>query len=224
MMAMVNDYNVNVRSDSAVTSPIICIMNKGEHVEIVSKAYEWYKIRLPKEAPSYIKREFLVMLDDKTAKVSGSSVNVRLKDDDSSPIIGKVKENEVVSVLEESRDWCRIVPVNNSFGWIHSRFVYKLQQKESVLPVKTSEEPSVEQASPKAQEEIIVQGVVRPKTIKRIATHKLITADNDVFLLKGNKESLDALNYRKAKISGKRVDLPQQEYPLIEITKMEALD
>jgi uncharacterized protein YgiM (DUF1202 family) len=221
----INAKEINVRSDSTVTSLIICTLNKGEYVQVVSKAYEWYKIRLPKNAPSFIKKEFLTMLDNKTAKVSGDNVNIRLAASDSSAILGKVKENEVVSVLGESGDWFRIEPVSNSFGWVHSRFLKKLDKKDvAARAIKTEEEADLSKSQETQREEIAVQGVVRPKTIRRIATHKLITEDNSVFLLRGNKESLDALNYRKAKISGKRLDLPNQEYPIIEITKMEALD
>ena len=221
----VNASNINVRSDSTVSSLVICTLARGELVQVVSKAYEWYKIRLPKNAPSFIKKEFLVMLDNKTAKVSGDNVNIRLEPLDSSAILGRVKENEVVLVLEESGGWCRIEPVNNSFGWVHSRFLKRLDKKDAVIAMKAKEETSSAKTSQELQgEEVCVQGVVKPKTIRRIATHKLITEDNDVFLLRGKKESLDALNHRKAKISGKRVDLPNQEYPVIEITKMEALD
>ncbi len=213
----VNTGNINVRFDSTVTSQVICTMDKGEIAEVVSQSYEWRKIRLPKQASAFINKKFLSLLDEKTAKVSADNVNIRLSPNDSSAILGKAKENEVVSILGKTGDWYRIEPTGNSFGWVHSRFLKQADKK-------AGEEAARPKANLPAQEEITVQGIVKAKTIKRVATHKLITEDNDVFLLKGNKESLDALNGRKAKICGKRIDLPNQEYPLIEITKMEALD
>jgi len=54
----VNANNINLRVDATVGSVIICTLPKGQLVEIVSEIYDWYKIRLPKTAPSYIKKDF----------------------------------------------------------------------------------------------------------------------------------------------------------------------
>ncbi|MFH0738694.1 MAG: SH3 domain-containing protein [Candidatus Omnitrophota bacterium] len=213
--AEVKASNINVRSDSTVTSQLICTVDKRDTVEVVSQAYEWYKIRLPKSAPSFIKKELVVMLDNRAAKVVGNNVNVRLGPGDSSSILGEVRENEVINVLEEVEGWYKIEPVNNSFGWVHSRFVKPLDKKEAVLVKEDVTGP---------QKEFIVEGIIKAKAIRRIATHKLIVQDGSIFLLKGNKESMDALNDRKVRVSGKLVHLPNREYPLIEIAKMEALD
>jgi len=213
--AEVKASNINVRSDSTVTSQIICTVDKGDTVEVISKVYEWYKIRLPKSAPSFIKKDLVVMLDNKTAKVVGDNVNVRLGPGDSSSVLGKVRENEVINVLEETGGWYKIEPVNNSFGWLHSKFVKPLDKKEAALVKKDVTGP---------EKEFIVEGIIKAKAIRRIATHKLIVQKGSIFLLKGNKESMDALNNRKVRVSGKLSHLPNQEYPLIEIAKMEALD
>ena len=221
----VNADNINVRSDATVTSSVICVVNKGTVVEAVSKSYDWYKMRLPKSAPSFIKKDFLSMLDDKTAKVTASSVNIRLSPSDSSAVLGKAKENEVVSVLDAAGAWVRIEPINNSFGWIHSRFV-KPAEKEKGTAGAAQKTKETENAAkePSGKDEIIAQGLIKNKTITRIATHKLLATDGRIFLLKGNKESLNALDNKKAKVWGKLKNLPNQEYPLIEITKIEAED
>lgn len=205
--------NINIRSDSTVSSEVIRVIERGECVEVVSELYDWYKIRLPQDAPSFIKKELVEPIDEKTAKVSGDIVNIRLKPDEASPILGKVKENEIVNILGEKGGWLKIEPVSNSFGWIHKKFVGKIPKKE------------IAQSPPAEEPLITVEGVIKPKVITSTATHKLIAADKSLFLLKGSKTSLNSLNSRKARITGKIIPSGSPEGPaLIEIIKMEAMD
>lgn len=138
--------------------------------------------------------------------------------------MGRVNKNEIVNILEEKGDWYRIEPVNNSFGWINNKFVDRIpgtvnianqtkqilestEGNKIIVPVKPSEQG------------ITVEGIIRPygMVIKRTATHKLITQDKKIYLLTGNKKSLDALNYHNVKVTGKIVTLSKQRYPVIEI-------
>jgi uncharacterized protein YgiM (DUF1202 family) len=68
----INADGTNIRSDSTVSSETICVLNKGERIEIIAQLYGWYKIRLPKNAPSYIKRSFLECINYKTAEPLGA--------------------------------------------------------------------------------------------------------------------------------------------------------
>jgi len=45
-----------------------------------------------------------------------------------------------------------------------------------------------------------------------------------VYLLKGNKKMLDAVNYRRIRIMGRLLKEKEGEFAVIEIEKMEALD
>ena len=234
----VNANNINIRSDSTVSAEIICKSAKGERLEVVSERYDWYKIRLPKQAPSFIKKNLVAGIEDKPAdsfdklKASGNEliknakvikdrVNIRLTPSESSPILGKVDRNEVLTVLEDKGGWYRIEPVNNSFGWISSKFISK------VSTAATSQGAVQQQAiSVTEGKNTIIEGIIKPYGIvfKRPATHKLITSDNKIFLLKGNKKSLDQLNYHKVKVIGKLTGPDSQKYPIIEVEKIEALD
>jgi len=57
---------INLRVDATVGSAIICILAKGQPVEIVAEAYDWYKIRLPKQAPSYVRKDLVQCLNNST--------------------------------------------------------------------------------------------------------------------------------------------------------------
>lgn len=238
----VNANNINIRSDSTVNAEIICKSAKGGRLEVVSERYGWYKIRLPKQAPSFIKKNLVAGIEDKPAnsfdklKASGSeliksakvikdSVNIRLQPSETSPILGKVDKNEVIAILEDKGGWYKIEPVNNSFGWISSKFISKVSL--TAKPESPQAQPQTQQAIPAAGEKnTIIEGIIKPYGIvfKRPATHKLITGDNKIFLLKGNKKSLDQLNYHKVKVIGKPIGPDTQKYPIIEIEKIEELD
>ena len=140
----INSQNINIRADSTTEAEIICQINKGTKVEVISELYEWYKIRLPKAAPAFIKKEFLKcvnyeninspgILPLKTGKDCISAVaikdriNIRLKSDESSPVIGRLNENEVVNIVRPAGNWYMIEPIPNSFGWVNKKFVNKVQ-------------------------------------------------------------------------------------------------
>lgn len=234
----VNAENINIRADSTVNSRVICRASKGERLEVTSALYGWYKIRLPKHAPSFIKKNLTAGIEDRPAnsfdklKASGTDlnrnakvikerVNIRLSPNESSPILGKADKNEIITILGESGEWYKIEPINNSFGWINSKFISKapaVVKRDDPLPQAT--------APPEPQNSIVAEGMIKPYgiVIKRVATHKLITDDKKIFLLKGDKKSLDALNHHKVKVIGKFIEPNNQKYPVIEIEKMEELD
>lgn len=226
----INADKINIRSDATVGSKIICIMNKGEPVEVIKDSYDWYKIRLPGNAPSFIRKDLVYPINEKTAKVIKDTVNIRLRPNESSPILGKAGKNEVINILEEKGGWYKIEPLSNSFGWVHKKFVSRVETPDRKEAIKVTKEVREENkiVSPigPPDEIIITEGIIKPygKVIKRTATHKLIAADNRVFLLKGNKASLDTLNYHKVKVTGKLVLPQKQKNAIIEIQKIEALD
>lgn len=210
--------NINVRSDATVSSEIICTLNKKDRVEALSLLYEWYKIRLPKSAPAFIRKDLVADNNAKAAIIAKDNVNIRLRPNETSPIIGRAKKNQPITILAGEGDWYRIEPVNNSFGWVHNKFV-----KAQVPEGKDKERISGEL---KGYGYVGVEGVLKPygRFFRRVATHKLITEDGKIFLLKGNKADLNALNHRKIRVTGEVISLPRQKYPVIEVSSLEALN
>jgi uncharacterized protein YgiM (DUF1202 family) len=135
-------------------SPVICEANKGDKLEVVRDFFEWYKVRLPKNAPSFIKKNFLVCLqrDDSgqacvTARVEGMRVNVRLAPQNSTFIIGKANTGDVVNILGEEGGWYKIEPIFASFGWIHKKFLTRIQEPSQPQAMQTKEEPAAQEAN-----------------------------------------------------------------------------
>lgn len=220
----VNEEGVNIRCDSTVGASIICVAAKGLRLEVVGENYDWYKVRLPRQAPSYVSKELVECAGSDAGCASGKilkdRVNIRMEPNLSSHILGKASQNETVTIMSEERDWYKILPIQSSYGWIHKKFISKATADE---PVKAAEKPKEESL---LAEPTVIEGVIRPHgfIFKGANSHKLITQDKKIFLLKGDKASLKALNRRKVKVTGHVTGGADQKYPTIEVKILEALD
>lgn len=239
LVGEVNSDSINIRSDSTVSSEIICSVNKGERLEVVSELYEWYRVRLPKNAPSFIKKNLVNIIEDKNitqpraAEVLKDKVNIRLHPSESSTILGRVNKNEIINILQDKGEWFKIEPVNNSFGWINKKFVSRAAdttlskiKKTKYVQKAEDENKTITPVVVTPGEDIIIEGTISPygMVLRRPATHKLTTEDKQIFLLTGNKKGLDALNYHKVKVKGKVINLPKQKYPIIEVAVLETIN
>jgi len=228
----INGNGINVRVDATVGAELICTLAKGELVEVVREVYDWYRIRLPKEAPSYIKKNLLECNDVNpdfatqsgkclSAKVIKDRVNIRLGPSESTWILGKIDKGTVVNVIADEKGWYKIHPVHQSYGWVNKKFVNKevVQLKQEVVAVKATDPVKI-------SDSLVVEGKISPYGIVlwRQATHKLVTAENKIYLLKGQRKGLDSLNYRQVKVTGKLTSPASSKYPIIQIDIIEALN
>ena len=236
----VNAGDINVRVDATIGSAVVCILAKGQLVEVVSEVYDWYKIRLPKESPSYIKKDLVECINSSAAKCSsakviGSKVNIRLGPNESTWILGKVDESTVVNIIKEEGSWYEIEPVHQSYGWVNKKFINKnivvfkeksaaFLQPAALQPVDLVVGNQAAVIQPDGQ--LAVEGTVSPYGVVlwRKATHKLVTDNNEVYFLKGNRKGLDSLNYRKVRVTGKLITPKNSKSPIIEVAIIEVLN
>jgi len=236
----VNTNKINVRGDARVGTDIICVLDKGELVEVVQESYDWYKIHLPKKAPSYIKKNLLecnnlgtdpVAQSDKclSAKVTKDRVNIRLGPSESAWILGKVNKATIVNIVAQEGDWYKIDPVYESYGWVNKKFVDKAEQeagaKEATVVAQNNPPVKLEAVPALKNNGLVIEGEVFPygMVLWRTATHKLITSENKIYFLKGDRKSLNRLNYHKVKITGKLISQSASS-PIVQIDILEALN
>jgi uncharacterized protein YgiM (DUF1202 family) len=228
----VNADNINVRVDATVNSTLVCTLSKDQLVEIVSEAYDWYRIHLPKTAPSYIKKNLVKCINntpDKcfNARVTGNSVNIRLSPSESSWILGNVDESTVVNIIQDEGLWYKIEPVHQSYGWVNKKFINKeIVVLEKAASDNESQCADIKPSTPPASEQIVVEGIVSPYGVVlwRKATHKLITGNGQVYFLKGNRKGLNSLNYHKVKVTGKIISPKNSMNPIIGVDIVEVLN
>lgn len=230
---VVTSDGIHIRTDSTVSSSIICDVNRGDPLEVYKELYEWYGVGLPRNAPSFIRKDLVQREANSTAQVTRDKVNVRLEPNESSAIIGKALKGEIVVIVADAGGWYKIEPVRHSTGWIHKQFVKKSDKKitaESEEQPQLSLEPKpvhtyVLPPEPK-QMDVTIEGIVRPQGMffQRKTTHKIVDNSGNVYLLRGDKETLNQFNNYRAKITGMLHTLPGYKYPLIEVKKIEYLE
>jgi uncharacterized protein YgiM (DUF1202 family) len=242
--------NINVRVDATTSVPVVCALDKGRLVEVVGEAYDWYKIRLPKTAPSYIKKDLVECINRDAflpepakclnAKVTGERVNIRLGPNESSWILGKVNKLTVVNILADKGAWYKIEPVHQSYGWVNKKFVDKDSGETMVIQpaaalASGSQTAALRPALPSGGQTtalrpaalpLVLEGMVSPYGVVlwRTATHKLVTSGNKIYFLKGNRKALDSLNYHRVKVTGKLISPANSKSPIIQVAIIEALN
>lgn len=150
---IVNSDNINIRSDSTTSAEIICKANEEDVLEVISELYGWYKIRLPKNAPLFINKAYVVIVTNpdilglannpdapveeiNRGEVSAERINLRLGPAQSSVILGRANKGEILNILEDADLWYKITPTDNSFGWINSKFVGRSKEEKTSIPAK----------------------------------------------------------------------------------------
>ncbi|MDD2927521.1 MAG: SH3 domain-containing protein [Candidatus Omnitrophica bacterium] len=232
----INANNINLRLDATATAEVLGTLNKGERVEVIAEFYGWYKVRLPKNVPVYIKKSLAACINHageralaeeplqqqcSSAKVLKDRVNIRSKPSESSGIVGIADKNIVVNVSVDTGSWYGIEPIQNSFGWVYKKFITKAVILPEAAPLSQNKITTPENRPG----DTVLIGTVKPYGIvfMRPATHKLISVDDRMFLLKGNRSSLNALNHQKVKVTGKMLNSVKGEYPVVEVKRIEVL-
>lgn len=178
--------NTRIRVDSTASAETISLADKGKRVEVISESYDWYKIRLPKNAPAYIKKIFIVPLKDNAGEVEKTNVNVRLRPEGKSPIIGKVNKGELLTILGTEGGWYKIEPPEASFGWVHVKFVKSAPLEPEPAPEIIPEEETIEagaatdtiKEAEKANVDVRLQTEEKSPAIDKINKTKLLTTSS----------------------------------------------
>jgi len=119
---IVTGENVNARSGSDLNFEIICKLNKDDKVVVLSKNFEWYRIRMPEGSFGYINKQYLDVMEN-VGIVKGDKVNVRSGPDISSNPLGQLGNKSVVKVIKETGDWYQIEPPDSCSAWVNVQYV-----------------------------------------------------------------------------------------------------
>ena len=119
-----------VRIDSNISSPAIGKIAKSTILEIVGKAYGWYKIILPKSISAYVWSKYLRLKTNGKAIAEVDNLNIRVKPSLNSYVIGKLNRGDEVSVIERKRNWYKVTPYPHAYGWVYAQMVNKIANLE----------------------------------------------------------------------------------------------
>ena len=131
---------LNVRSKPNLSADIIGKLKEGDIVSFVEKKADWVKVNIDHKM-GWVHQDYIeeitgsVNVDPKKetnkvkGKITATTLNVRSNPSLTSDIIGKLKEGEIISLLEEKKDWYKI-NFQQKTGWVFSKYVNKLKNNE----------------------------------------------------------------------------------------------
>lgn len=115
-----------IRSDSTTGAEPIMTAKPGTVLEITSKAYDWFKVKLPQSAYGYVYAKYIG--EDSTC--SARNLNMRLKPALGAPVIGQVHGGDKVVIIAKVNSWYKVVAYPYAKGWINAKMLENLNEAE----------------------------------------------------------------------------------------------
>ena len=225
---------VNVRAGQNENFERLCQLKKDEEVLVVDQVYGWYKIKLPPSAKSYIINKYIALETDTIGKVTADRVNIRAGSGVNSTSLGQIKQGEKVQILEKLEGWYKILPIEESYGWIVNEFIsFKSKDisgylsKEKVLREEAAHQPivSVEAPSPPPEPKAIsLVGFIKPEeTLNLDKVHYKIVVEGEPTYIEGMDGMLGDFVDCKVKVEGALQESfkDQKSYPVVVASKIQ---
>ncbi|MCF6243177.1 MAG: N-acetylmuramidase domain-containing protein [Bacteroidales bacterium] len=111
---------LNVRDEMSLDSNVIGKLNKNEIVEIIGIEDDWFEI-LFNDASAFVASKFINPLI-KTGVVTAKLLNVRSLPNIESEVVGKLKKDKKVILLDELNNWYRI-KYKYSFAYVSAKYI-----------------------------------------------------------------------------------------------------
>ena len=124
----VNVSSVNIRSSASTDAKVITRASRGENVEVTGTSGDWYKVKY-KGDTGYIRKDMLVegtsatsSSSSPTAKVTGSSVNIRKSASTGAAVLKRVERGTVLEAVSISDGWVK-VKYSGVTGYVSADYV-----------------------------------------------------------------------------------------------------
>ena len=111
---------LNVRSSSSLKSEVVGKLKKNDIVEIVSILDKWYEIQY-NDSYAFVSAKFVKPLI-KSGVVLAKILNVRSLPNSNSDVIGKLKKDKSVIVVDQLEGWLRI-KYKDTFAYVSSKYI-----------------------------------------------------------------------------------------------------
>jgi len=151
---------LNVRSEDSLNSEVIGKLKKNDLVEIVSILEEWYEIQF-NDSSAFVSAKFVNPVI-KSGKVTAKILNVRSLPNSESDVIGKLKKDKTVIVVDELEGWLRI-KYKETFAYVSAKYI-DLKAKKAKNYLYTNTELQKVALEPTVKVEVIgnrIQKIVR---------------------------------------------------------------
>jgi N-acetylmuramoyl-L-alanine amidase len=124
--------NLNVRDGASTSYDVITTISPGTTYPLLQTSGDWIQIRLPDERTGWVNKSF-IKKDESKAKtiakaeqqegtVIADTLNVRSSDSEDAPILGALKQGDIVHVQNKGDAWTKI-SFQNQFGYVKSDYI-----------------------------------------------------------------------------------------------------
>ncbi|HQO57527.1 MAG TPA: SH3 domain-containing protein [Candidatus Omnitrophota bacterium] len=234
---------LNIRAGQNTNFEKVGQLLNGDKVVVVAKDYDWYKIKLPENADSYISAKYVKMLSEGIAEVLGDRVNIRAQPRIEAAILGQIEKETLVRVLDQpDLQWAKIEPIDESYGWVAAEYVRRTDlpvppARVVQLPIKNiyvkkrmaeeaarKEAQTAEEAQPpKDPNSISVQGIiidVNQETLSADIRHSIVLENNQAYYLKGYRRLFDIFLHNKVSVEGVALPEMNTSHPVIFVNRI----
>jgi SH3-like domain-containing protein len=223
---------VNVRAGQSTNFEKIAQLAHDDEVLVIGKEFAWYKIKLPKQANSFIADKYVQTEDKLTGIVTADRVNIRAAKDVNSSSLGQAMKGMTVKIVESWPGWYRIEPLEDSFGWVSEEFVtLKSKDVSSFKPKEVNVAASAPAAIaqiPEANQKFVTAGFLEPVDSSDTAGgayYRIVVDGQPMYVIKADNHVLDSFLFYKVSCEGMRVQEPpiSTYLPVLSISKIQLI-
>ena len=122
-LAEVKSDDVNIRAGESKSFESLGMLKKGDEVVVVGKVPDWYKIKLPPGANSYIHSDYVKVISGDIGEVKKDRVNIRANAGVNFSGLGQLRQGTKVRILSQDNGWVKIEPIEGTYGWVATEFL-----------------------------------------------------------------------------------------------------
>jgi len=228
--ARITVKTVNLRAGQNANFEAIGQLKQGDEVVIVGESFDWRKVKLTKDAKAFVNAGFVKDLGDGIGKVTGNRLNIRAAAVANASLLGQLKKDQLVRIIEKTNDWYRIEPSEGSYGWVLKECV---EFKSAQIPAARVVQAPIRNVAvrPRVVDQpqglppgtIAVTGVIEDlaeKTLSEDIRHSIKTDSADVYYLQGYRHVIDGFLHQRVKIEGRLKTDFRSDAPVVLVTRI----
>jgi len=105
-------------TDPNIRSVLITIIDNKDDLEILKVGPKWIRVRLERGFPIWVHEDYIIASDG-VGTITGSAVNARsVPIVTNGTIVGKLRKNESIEIIDKNNDWYRIVSPARFKAWV----------------------------------------------------------------------------------------------------------
>lgn len=137
----VSKKSVNIRAGANTNFERLDQLAQGQQVVVIAKSFDWYKVQLPVTAKAFIRSDYLKVIQQPLAEVTGDKVHIRAAASSDAASLGFVKKGETLKLVAQVNEWWQVEPPLQAAGWIRQDFL--TLKAEKVPDALMKREPTV---------------------------------------------------------------------------------